>query len=269
MKFAILNDIHYGEERIDNGIVRKFSKQADILVSNFIEDMNSNIKPEFVLILGDLIESKNHDTDLKSLMYLKSKLEENLNSNLFYCIGNHEQRALKREEVNTILNLKNQYYSFQRGEIYFIVLYSIEVNSKNIDDCYNYIDDEQVRWLREELINTSKKVIIFVHHCLADQKLKGNPYFNNQESNCLIKNRVEIREIINKADNVICVFNSHIHWNKLDVHDNIPHITLQSLVENEENKGIPAGAYTIVGVENNEINVDIKGNYPLKYKFKF
>ncbi|MFP4401808.1 MAG: metallophosphoesterase family protein [Candidatus Nanoarchaeia archaeon] len=145
MKLAIINDIHYGDERIDNGVVRKFSKQTDTLVSNFIDDMNSNIKPEFIIILGDLIESKNHKIDVKNLNYIKSKLENNLNSNLFYCIGNHEQRTLKKEEVNTILNLKNQYYSFDNEELHFIILYSIEVNSKNFKDSYNYIDDKQIK----------------------------------------------------------------------------------------------------------------------------
>ncbi|MFP4401809.1 MAG: hypothetical protein ACLFPL_01120 [Candidatus Nanoarchaeia archaeon] len=63
------------------------------------------------------------------------------------------------------------------------------------------------------------------------------------------------------------IFNSHIHWNNINYNNNIPYITLQSLVENEENKGIPAGTYTIVIIKNNEINVDIKGNFPQKYIF--
>lgn len=270
MKFAILNDIHYGEEeRIDNGVIRKFSKQAEELTISALEDLNNSIKPEFIVVLGDLIESKDSKTDSKNLKFMKNVLESNSNSPLFYCFGNHEQRKLDSNYVKNILGMKNEYYSFDVEEYHFIVLYSIEVLGSQLEDSYNYINEKQIKWLKNDLKNTSKKTFIFVHHCLSDQNLDGNSYFNNKENNCLIRNREEIRNIIEESDKVICVFNAHIHWNRVDIHNSISYITLQSLVENEENRGVPANAYTIVSINKDNLIVEIKGNYPQKYKFNY
>ena len=270
MKFAILNDIHYGEEeRIDNGVIRKFSKQAEELTISALEDLNNSIKPEFILVLGDLIESKDTKTDTKNLKFMKDVLENNSNSPLFYCLGNHEQRKLEPNSVKNILEMKNEYYSFDVEEYHFIVLYSIEVLDNQLENSYNYIDEKQVKWLKNDLKNTSRKTFIFVHHCLSDQNLDGCLYANNTGDNCLVKNKKEIREIIEESNKVICVFNAHIHWNRVDIHSSIPYITLQSLVENEENGGVPANAYTIVSIDKDNLIVDVKGNYPQKYEFKF
>ena len=268
MRFAILNDIHYGEEeRIENGIIRKFSKQSKELTILALNNLNNYIRPEFVLVLGDLIESKDTKTDTRNLKYMKNLLENNSKIPIFYCIGNHEQRKLEPNSVKNILGMKNEYYSFDVEEYHFIVLYSIEVRLEKVESSYNYIDDKQVNWLKNKLKNTSKKTFIFVHHCLSDQNLDGNLYFNNRENNCLLKNRKEIREIIEQSNNVICVFNGHIHWNRVDIHNSIPHITLQSLVENEDNKGAPADTYTIVDIDQNNLSIEVKGDYPQKYKF--
>lgn len=267
MKFAILNDIHYGEERISNGVIRKFSNQSNNLVNNFIKNINNHKEVKLVLVLGDLIESKNEKVDRENLQYMKYKLD-NLKQPIYYCIGNHEQRKLQRDKVKSILDLENGYYSFDMDDIHFIVLYSIEVPSSQTHEGFNYIDTKQVQWFENDLKNTNKKTIIFVHHSLSDQDLRGNPYFENKEQHCLIKNREEVREIIEKFNKVLCVFNSHIHWNRIDTHNKIPYITLQSLVENEYDKGISAEAYTIVDIDKHKIKVNIKGNYPKEYNFE-
>lgn len=270
MRFAILNDIHYDEEeRIENGVIRKFSKQAEELTISALKNLNNSIKPEFIVVLGDLIESRDAKTDTRNLKYMKNLLENNSKIPIFYCFENHEQRKLELNFVKNILEMKNEYYSFDVGNYHFIVLYSIEVRLEKVNNSYNYIDDKQVKWLKNDLKNTSKKTIIFVHHCLSDQNLDGNPYFNNRENNCLVKNRKKIREIIEESNKVLCVFNAHIHWNKVDIHNSTPYITLQSIVENEENKGFPANAYTVVSINKNNLIVELKGNYPQKYKFNY
>lgn len=268
MRFAILNDIHYDEEeRIENGVIRKFSKQAEELTISALKNLNNSIKPEFIVVLGDLIESKDSKTDSKNLKFMKNVLESNSNFPLFYCFENHEQRKLELNFVKNILEMKNEYYSFDVGNYHFIVLYSIEILENQFENSYNYIDEKQVNWFKNDLNNTSKKTFIFVHHCLSDQNLDENPYFNNKENNCLIRNREEIRNIIEESDKVICVFNAHIHWNRVDIHNSISYITLQSLVENEGNGGIPADAYTVVSINKNNLIIEVKGNYSQKYEF--
>jgi hypothetical protein len=92
--------------------------------------------------------------------------------------------------------------------------------------------------------------------------LTGNPRFAGRESICLLTNRAEIREIISKSGKVVAVFNGHLHWNHFDMHDGIPYYTIQSLTENEEDKGIVSEAYAVVNISGTTSQVEIKGNYP-------
>jgi hypothetical protein len=57
----------------------------------------------------------------------------------------------------------------------------------------------------------------------------------------------------------------HLHWDKQNVHDGISYFTIQSLVENEGDKGIASETHAVVDVEDDKINVEIKGNYPKKF----
>ncbi len=137
--------------------------------------------------------------------------------------------------------------------------------SKKISGEGHVITDEQIKWLKEELKKTDKDCIVFVHAGLADQDLTGNPWFEGRPEFCLIKNRDEIRNILENSGKVKAVFNSHLHWDKKHTHNSIPYFTLQSLVENEDDKGVPSQAYSIINIEGKKISVEIKGNYPKKF----
>lgn len=137
--------------------------------------------------------------------------------------------------------------------------------SKVSKDKTIWIPDGQIKWLIQDLCKTDKKSVVFVHHGLADQDLTGNPWFEGRPENCLIANRKEIRNIFSESKKVIAVFNSHLHWDKQDIHDNILYFTIQSLTENEDDKGIASETHAVINIEDNKVNVEIKGNYSKKF----
>jgi len=154
----------------------------------------------------------------------------------------------------------------------FLADFVKEMN-KNIkpesDDKINfYISDEQKNWLKNDLDKTDKKCIAFVHYSLADQDLTGNPWFEGKPNKCLIANRKEIRDILSASNKIIAVFNSHLHWDRKNVHENIPYFTIQSLIENEDDKGIASETHAVVNIINDKVDVEIKGNYSKKFLYK-
>lgn len=261
MKFAILTDIHLWDKCIYDWINRKINNNVKNLLKKFINEMNNNIKPEFVIVLGDHIEDINKIDDKKNIKYIVNLLKK-LNNPVYYAIWNHDIKNLSEDELKKLFNQKSLYYSFDLNDFHFIILFSKSNKYKNI-----WISEEQINWLKKDLNIINKKTIIFVHHGLADQDLTNNKYFEWKPERCLIFNRKEIRNIFSESKKVIAVFNSHLHWNNLDIHDNIPYFTIQSLTENEDNKWIPSEAYAIVNINNNETNVEIKGNYPKKFSY--
>lgn len=261
MKFAILTDIHLGPEAHFKGVLRKINKNAKKYIDDFIAEMNNNVKPGFVVVLGDLVEDDNEINDKTNIEYIMKKLTE-LNCPVHYVSGNHDLLNITESELAKLFDREKLYYSYDFGEYHFVVLFSRfsrEAKGRTI-----WISDGQKKWLDEDLDKTDKKSIIFVHHGLADQDLTGNPWFEGKPEYCLIANRKEIRKIISDSKKVIAVFNSHLHWDKQDVHDNIPYFTIQSLTENEDDKGIASEAHAVVNIDNDKVSVDIKGNYSKK-----
>lgn len=258
MKFAILTDIHLGGEKYYKGILRKINKDAKIFLDNFVAEMNNNVQPEFVVVLGDLIEDDNEINDKINIDYIV-KLLKQLECPVYYVAGNHDLKNISEDELAKLFNQKKLYYSFDSSRFHFIVLFSRVSEDRTI-----WIPNEQKEWLKQDLDKTDKKSVVFVHHGLADQDLTGNPWFEGKPKNCLIANRQEIRNIFSVSNKVIASFNSHLHWDKKNIYDNIPYFTIQSLTENEDDKGIASETHAVVNIEDKKINVDIKGNYPKK-----
>jgi calcineurin-like phosphoesterase family protein len=217
--------------------------------------MNDNVKPEFVVVLGDLVEDDNEKNDKNNIVYIV-KLLKKLECPVHYVAGNHDLKNISEDDLVKLFNQKSLYYSFDSGNFNFIVLFSKATEEESI-----LITDEQKIWLNDDLDKTNKKCILFVHHGLADQDLKGNPWFEGRPEFCLVANRKEIRSILERSNKVLAVFNGHLHWDREDMHSSIPYFTIQSLTENEEDKGIASEAYAIVSIINDKIDVEIKGNY--------
>ncbi|MFC1722857.1 metallophosphoesterase family protein [Nanoarchaeota archaeon] len=255
MRFAVIGDIHIGPEAYFKGVLRKLNKDVINYIHEFNRHMNENIKPSFVANLGDTIQDNNYEED--KINFQKGvDLFKELDCPVYHILGNHDLKKLSREETATMAGVKNWFYSAE-SEFHLVFLDSILPNHK---DHLSRISAEQRQWLEKDLERTDKKTIIFVHHALDDQDTTSNPWFEGREPACLIENRTEVRKILEESKNVIAVIQGHLHWNRLNVHNNIPYFTVQSLVENAFDDGVPSKAYAIVDISDEEIIVDVKGH---------
>lgn len=75
MKFAILTDIHLGPEGHFRGVLRKMNKDVKIFLDDFVAEMKNNVKPEFVVVLGDLVEDDNEANDKNNIDYIVKLLK--------------------------------------------------------------------------------------------------------------------------------------------------------------------------------------------------
>ncbi len=262
MKFTILADIHLGPEGYYKGILRKINKDVKIFLDKFVAEMNNNVKPDFVVVLGDLAEDDNEINDKNNIDYIV-KLLTKLKCSVYYVAGNHDLKNISEDELAKLFNQKSLYYSFDLDDFHFIVLFSRVSENGTV-----WIPEEQKEWLKQDLNKTNKKTVVLVHHGLANQDLTGNPWFEGRPKACLVANREEIRNIFSKSNKVIASFNSHLHWDKQDVHDDIPYFTIQSLIENEDDKGVASETHAVVNIEDNKVDVEIKGNYSKKFLYQ-
>ena len=215
VKFGIFTDLHYdhipdGERRLKEFMLKASKKNVD-----------------FIVELGDFCYpiEKNRPV-LKTLERLKVPC--------YYTIGNHDSDAYYRDQILSFFGLENNYYSFKRGSIKFIVLDACYIKRANgyspyykrnyseTSDIYPYIPPEEICWLENELKDDSKYYVVFSHQSLT-----------NEMAGRGIANRVEVREILEKANRkekrVLMCMNGHDHGDAAESINGIFYYTLNAM----------------------------------------
>lgn len=259
MKFVVINDIHVGAETLYKGVNRKLSRLSKRLLREFVAKVNSEIKPDFVANLGDLVGDIDRESDINNMQYVVTELAR-LNCPIHHIVGNHEQRNLSEDDMKRILCYDNLYFSTDYNDIKFIYLHTEDSKERDKENSSISISDKQLSWFENELNSTDKKVVVFSHHSFADQDVTNNFWFSGREQRCLVHNRKDVRNVIDRSAKVIACINAHLHWNNVTVHNNIPYITLQSLVENFNNDNVPSETFSVFELENDFIKLHVLGN---------
>ena len=265
MKIAFLSDVHVGPTTFHKGIRRKLTEYSEINVYNFLEMVGSRDDISFAIHLGDLIQDVDLETDRAN--YKKgAALLRRCSVPLHHVIGNHDTANLSLNDLCDILNLACLHYSFELDDYHFVFLYTHVPDHKT---SRIVLPDAQLAWLAQELAETDKPTVVFCHHSLADQELKGNPWFEDFPEGCLVENRADVRRIMKDSGKVIAVVNGHLHWNQINWHDDIPFITVQSAIENFDNQGTPANAWGIIEITGNRFSLQQYGNDPFEFAYDF
>lgn len=262
-KIVIFSDLHYAPEKpINNGsiIERKLIEYAEPILEELTKQINTEIKPDLTLNLGDLVEDFNdHNKDIINLNYVWNKFKH-IKSPFYSCIGNHDLRSMSsRNEVEEIMGYNHSTFSFDINGIH-IVLLGTDVNNE-IDTSSGgilktqFISSEDMIWLKEDLKLNKLPTILCVHFGVAEDDMRGNWWFESNPEHALLGNRKELKEILKNNKNILAVFSGHQHWTKTIVEDNIPYYILGSMTENINDNGIPDGVYFIVEVDGKKLNI--------------
>lgn len=197
VKFAIFTDLHYDHIPDGNRRLQEFInkvKKTDI---------------DFIIGLGDICYPIEENRVILEAL-------EKTGVPCYYTIGNHDSDVFSREQIMRFLGMKNNYYSFAKGNIKFIVLDTCYIKradgytpyyKRNYDktsDSYPYIPPEELSWLANELNDNYDYYILFSHHSLANEFAKRG-----------VMNREEVRAILEKANGtrkrVLMCMNGHDH----------------------------------------------------------
>jgi predicted phosphodiesterase len=202
VKFAVFTDLHHdvipdGMERLERFMTR--AREAEV---------------DFIIELGDLCHPCDKNKELLAMF-------NDFNKPHYHVIGNHDTDKYSKKAVMNWLGMENSYYSFECGNIKFIILdaafirYGDEFevyhrrNYEKTEGIYPSIPDYELAWLKDEIFESSLPIVIFSHHSLENNFRKRG-----------VSNRVEVQSIINQATAngkkiLICV-NGHDHADSLN-----------------------------------------------------
>lgn len=260
IKFALVADSHLGPEKFYEGQIRKLSRNTLPYLSELREELVAVHKPNFVVQLGDLIEDSSSQIDDSSNYKLGLNCFDGLPMPVLNVIGNHDQVHLSDSELCKLLRNERLYYSQDLGAVHCVVLFSSSIEHTDIT-----ISAEQRLWLQNDLAATDKPTLVFLHHPLDDQNLKGNVWFEKYPDYCFVQERHQVREILSASGKVCAVFNGHVHRNNLSTIDGIHYITVQSLVEKVGEPDVASRAFATATIDGSRLILDVHGEDAVQY----
>ena len=186
----------------------------------------------------------------------------------YHVLGNHEFDYSTKEEIVKRQEMPGTFYSFDCGEYHFIVLDCnfIFKNGQYIDYAKaNYyiskpnrdlIHPNQVKWLKEDIEATNKKVIIFSHETFDDITIRGaNP----------VPNRMEVRNVIDginrelKKRKVIACFAGHDHLDHYNQINGVHYFAVNSALGFKQGLEVKDALYEFVTFNNRKQTITIDG----------
>ena len=211
-KFVFCTDIHVQPER---NAVQGFAEAIDTI---------NKLQPSFVITGGDLIMDALGQSygRADSLYKLYQEVSKNFNTPVYNTMGNHEIYGIYSKSGADTSNpeygekmfekrIGKSYYSFNYGGWKFMILNSIE--DTKMDRYIGLIDDEQIEWIKEELLKTypSTPIIISTHIPFItafNQMYTGSTVAN--DSSLVVVNEKEVLDLF-RGYNLKLVLQGHLH----------------------------------------------------------
>lgn len=263
LRLGVISDIHHGPRASYAGELRKLGEQALLLTERFVREMNESTRPDVVAHLGDAIEDVGPEQDRHHYSQVMELLGR-LAAPVLHITGNHDEVNLGQAELEQLrgpaaLRLPCTVHGHR------LLALPGHATARR---CWT--DEQAIATLRRELAEAAGPVLLFTHQSLADQDLRGNPWFEGSPHQCLIEQRAEVRRLLEESGAVRGVIGGHLHWNRLDVHRGIPYFTVQSLIENVARPGapapVPAAAWAVFEIGPDSVRGRVAGNDPASWE---
>jgi 3',5'-cyclic AMP phosphodiesterase CpdA len=264
LTLGFVTDLHFGPAAYHDGKLRKLTHHAAELTRGVVRAMNERLRPDLLVNLGDDIEDESREADLARYTECQDILRT-ADAELVNVAGNHDTINLTRDDLTRVWRHEGPlFYSLDRGGFHLVVLHTLE--RKDVDV---RLPQAQLEWLKDDLARTSLPTVVLMHHSASEQDLGDSRWFAGLAHLALLKERAELRAILQASGKVRAVFNGHVHRNHLDVIAGIPYVTVQSLIENldEDAPGRPAAAHALATITESRIVVRVLGNDPARYQF--
>jgi len=239
-RFVQLSDLHcanakrnppprfaFDMHRLD--LVRSFA-----LVEAAVREMNETVKPDFVVVTGDLVDD---GRDRESLARVKTILDK-LACPYHPVIGDHDSREAWRR----VFGAERLNYTFRHGGW----------RSLAADSSPGVLDEATLAWLDRELrADPATPTAMFIHRPIAVPELYVAAARAAYGVPLLLGNAAEVQARLAKAGNVRAVFAGHCHMGIECRSPGLAHYVAPSLAE-------PPHAYRVVEIRGTEIRTELR-----------
>ena len=234
VKFAQITDVHLSSEA--NNKAGRMKKDSVALLEDVIMQVNAQENMDFVVFTGDSIDRPD-----KTLLEKFINTANKLKVPWYFALGNHDvDNNFRKKDFLKILGKEKTYYSFKINDFLFIFMDGTLQMKMTAN---SFFTDEEFKWLEEQLCsNKDKYAVIFQHYPLVE------PFSSLSHRTVNYKKYLNL---LDKHDNVVAVISGHYHANRVQLRNNVAHISTSSLIQYPN-------AFRIITLENIGDDVFIK-----------
>lgn len=257
MRIGVIADIHCGPDRdVLSG------SRSPMLLKRFIEAMRA-VRPACIVDLGDRINSVAAGLDRVRERYVRFRLED-AGVPVYHVLGNSDVRRLTKDEALAAVGKSRATEVVDLDALRLVLLDTVD---PAVDAVGGAMGAAQIGWLQGILAQATTPCLVFGHHPLDEPALEGHWYFADRPDLAAVRNRAELRAVLDGAASVLAVFAGHLHRNRLSQIGRIHYVTLGSLVDTAYTQGEPCGAYALVTVGHDAVDVAVSGCTPAQFTF--
>jgi 3',5'-cyclic AMP phosphodiesterase CpdA len=146
----------------------------------------------------------------------------------YYVLGNHDLGDLSKQEFLDLVATDRTTQSFDAGGFHFVLLdaqYRLDGSDRDHEFWYmqGFVSRTLLDWLADDLAAAGLPAIVCVHQRLdLDYELRtGGPE---------IANYLDVRAVLERAGNVVAVFQGHDHWGGHSEIEGIHYVTFSALI---------------------------------------
>jgi 3',5'-cyclic AMP phosphodiesterase CpdA len=199
--FALITDTQMGMHASD----RNFEQET--VNYEFAVGTINRLKPEFVVILGDLVNKDGDPGQIGEFLRISHRIDPSIP--VYYVAGNHDVgRVPTPESLAAYRDIFGpDYYSFRRGPVYGIVLNSSLLVAPQMAEAESAA---QLSWLKSELEKAKSsgagQTIVFQHHPFFVKEANEEDAYMNVP----LERRKVVLDLLHDQK-VRYVFAGHIH----------------------------------------------------------
>ena len=252
LRVAVVTDIHYGFD-----VGNKLGSKAPRLMDHFAKAVNK-YKPDCVVDMGDRISCRNRDMDMGYLRQVKDHFNA-IAAPVHHVIGNHDAKFMSRADNESITGSPGTSYAKDYNG-YRLVFWNPNVTIASREGLR--LTDDDLNWLRTELKNSDKPVVLFSHVPLDndpkdyEEEVKE---FSGIAGRFYYAQGHEVRKILEESEKVILCMAGHRHTKRHREINGIHYITQQAMTSSWHGTKRPTGAHSFLEIDNGTINVQMRG----------
>ncbi|MEK3983265.1 metallophosphoesterase family protein [Paenibacillus sp. FSL K6-3166] len=216
MRLAIIGDLHYPDELLNNKVLIKEARDA--FYEQFM-NLFLSIPADYHISVGDMV----HAGEFSEFNYIMGKIKDSKHSRRFlHVLGNHDTYTYPKEEILSVT--RQQRYSVIEETNAIIIL--LDTSRENRDDWSGTLDDEQLAWLEAQMKRKSEKpLFVFGHHPLYNTTARST------EPMMSLDPSLDIWPILKQWQGVGFYFNGHNHVHSIVRKENWYFIQTASILD--------------------------------------